>query len=93
MSRLLDRLEAKGLCQRERSTEDRRVVMVSLTDEGWRVSAQLPSMLSDIFNAHLLGFTHDEWRLLLVLLHRMIANGDATRQALDGAASPSPISA
>lgn len=90
LSRLLDRLEAKGLCQRERSTEDRRVVMVSLTDEGWRVSAQLPSMLSDIFNAHLFGFSHDEWRLLLSLLHRLIANGDALRQTPDGCASRPP---
>lgn len=90
LSRLLDRLETKGLCQRERSTEDRRVVMVSLTDEGWRVSAQLPSMLSDIFNAHLFGFSHDEWRLLMSLLHRLIANGDALRQTSDGCAIRPP---
>mgnify|MGYP006198690753 CR=1 FL=1 len=34
MTRLLDRLEKKGLCKRVRSTEDRRVVMVQLTPEG-----------------------------------------------------------
>lgn len=90
LSRLLDRLEAKGLCQRERSTEDRRVVMVSLTDEGRRISAQLPTMLSDIFNAHLLGFSHAEWQLLMSLLHRLIANGEALRQTPDGA--PAPVS-
>jgi DNA-binding MarR family transcriptional regulator len=90
LSRLLDRLEAKGLCQRERSTEDRRVVMVSLTDEGWRISAQLPSMLSDIFNAHLFGFSHNEWRLLMSLLHRLIANGDALRQTADGCPARPP---
>jgi DNA-binding MarR family transcriptional regulator len=90
LSRLLDRLEAKGLCQRERSTEDRRVVMVSLTEEGWRVSAQLPSMLSDIFNAHLFGFSHDEWRLLMSLLHRLVANGDALRQTADGCPARPP---
>src|SRR6218665_724338 len=31
MTRLLDRLEAKGLCKRVRSSEDRRVVNVELT--------------------------------------------------------------
>ena len=34
MTRLLDRLETKGLCQRERSQEDRRVVHITLTPEG-----------------------------------------------------------
>ena len=34
MTRLLDRLEKKGLCKRVRSTEDRRVVQVELTPEG-----------------------------------------------------------
>src|SRR3954468_5070118 len=34
MTRLLDRLEAKGLCKRVRSTDDRRVVNLALTQEG-----------------------------------------------------------
>jgi DNA-binding MarR family transcriptional regulator len=80
-TRLLDRLEAKGLCLRERASADRRVVMVSLTDEGQRITAELTAVLSDVFNAHLAGFSVDEWRTLLSLLHRMLANGDALRQA------------
>ena len=77
MTRMLDRLEVKGLCQRERSAEDRRVVLVSLTDEGLRITAEVTAVLSDVFNAHLDGFSEDEWRLLLKLLQRMLANGDA----------------
>jgi DNA-binding MarR family transcriptional regulator len=81
LSRLLDRLEAKGLVQRERSVEDRRVVQVRLTDAGFAASDQLPALLSDVFNAHLKGFSHEEWQLLLSLLRRMIDNGEALRQA------------
>ncbi|WP_077038046.1 MarR family winged helix-turn-helix transcriptional regulator [Pelomonas sp. KK5] len=81
MTRLLDRLEAKGLCQRVRSIEDRRVVMLSLTEEGERVTSQLTAVLANTFNAHLQGFSHEEWRTLLNLLQRMVANGEALRQA------------
>ena len=81
MTRLLDRLEAKGLCKRQRCTDDRRVVMVALTEEGQRVTAELPAVLSDVFNDHLKGFSSEEWRLLLSLLHRLIGNGEALRQA------------
>jgi len=79
LTRLLDRLESKGLCLRERSDEDRRVVMVSLTDEGFRQSALVPEALSDVFNQHLAGFSEDEWRTLIDLLSRMVANGEASK--------------
>lgn len=84
MTRLLDRLEAKGLCQRERSSEDRRVVVLSLTDEGRRITADLTAVLADTFNELLDGFSKDEWQLLVAMLKRMIANGDALRLAADG---------
>ncbi len=38
-SSLLDRLRDKGLVQRERSTDDRRAVVVVLTDRGQSVAA------------------------------------------------------
>lgn len=89
MSRLLDRLEAKNLCHRDRSAEDRRVVMVSLTEEGREVTAEMTAVLSDVFNAHLDGFSEDEWRLLIKLLQRLLANGEALQAAQTGAhASP-----
>ena len=81
VTRLLDRLEAKGLVRRERSLEDRRVVMVHLTEEGLQITTELTAVLSDVFNAHLQGFTHDEWQILLQLLHRFIANGEAARHS------------
>ncbi len=81
MTRLLDRLEAKGLVQRERSVEDRRVVMVALSEAGRNAMAAAPGVLSQVFNAHLAGFTDQEFRTLVDLLQRMVANGHAIRDA------------
>jgi DNA-binding MarR family transcriptional regulator len=81
MTRSLDRLEAKGLVRRERSTEDRRVVNLVLTDEGRAMASQVPPVLAEVLNGHLAGFTEDEWRQLLSFLSRMLANGEAMRAA------------
>ncbi|QPF73914.1 MarR family transcriptional regulator [Roseateles sp. DAIF2] len=81
LTRLLDRLEAKGLVQRDRSSSDRRVVLITLTDAGRGLTDILPAVLSDIFNAHLAGFSREEWQTLMSLLRRMLANGEALRAA------------
>jgi len=44
---ILDRLEAKKLITRERSTQDRRVVLVCATDEGRRFVDSAPSLLQN----------------------------------------------
>ena len=41
---ILDRLESKGLVQRTRSTEDRRVVEIDLTAQGRVVVGQAPEV-------------------------------------------------
>lgn len=41
LTRLLDRLEARGLIGRARSTADRRVVLASITEEGRQLLAEL----------------------------------------------------
>ncbi|MBU0748821.1 MAG: MarR family winged helix-turn-helix transcriptional regulator [Gammaproteobacteria bacterium] len=74
-TRSLDRMEAKGLVVRERSTVDRRVVQLKLTPEGQRIAALVPPVLADVLNVHLSDFTHDEWQLLLSMLRRMLVNG------------------
>ena len=81
MTRSLDRLEAKGLVRRERSTEDRRVVRIVLTDEGRKVAHKVPTVLAGVLNGHLRGFSADEWQLLLQFLNRMLVNGEAMRKA------------
>lgn len=78
-TRLLDRLEAKGLCRRVRSEVDRRVVNVELTPEGREVASHIPEVLSEVMNARLAGFSREEWTELKGLLKRMILNGEAMR--------------
>ena len=80
MTRLLDRLEKKGLCKRVRSTEDRRVVMLELTPEGEAAAELVPGVLTDVLNAHLAGFSKTEWQALMGYLRRMLDNGEAMRQ-------------
>jgi DNA-binding MarR family transcriptional regulator len=77
MTRLLDRLEAKGLVRRERSSEDRRVVNLALTDEGRAAARGIPEVLCGVQNAHLRGFTVEEWQLLKSLLRRILDNAQA----------------
>jgi DNA-binding MarR family transcriptional regulator len=79
MTRLLDRLEKKGLCKRVRSTEDRRVVNVELTPEGEAAAAPVPGVLAEVLNAHLAGFSKTEFQALKTYLRRMIENADALR--------------
>jgi DNA-binding MarR family transcriptional regulator len=85
-TRMLDRLEKKGFISRCRSTEDRRVVNVVLTEAGRQVAAEVPRTLSQVLNEHLAGFSHDEWQLLLVLLRRMLVNAEAVQAASPAAA-------
>ena len=75
MTRILDRLEQKGLVRRERCREDRRVVFLRLTAGG---RAQLPRLLAAgtrVIDAHLAGFSHAEIDALKNYLGRMIDNG------------------
>ncbi len=85
MTRLLDRLEAKGYCRRQRSADDRRVVRIELTEQGVAAATQVPAVLSDVLNAHLAGFTEAEWLQLKTLLRRIVANGEQMGNVRGGA--------
>ncbi|MGC1175406.1 MarR family winged helix-turn-helix transcriptional regulator [Polaromonas sp.] len=82
MTRLLDRLEAKDLCRRIRSSEDRRVVNLELTDAGRIAAKEIPVILSRIQNEHLAGFSVEEWQTLKSYLRRIFE----TAQSLQAAA-------
>lgn len=76
MTRMLDRLEAKGLCQRERSSEDRRVVKLAITEAGREAAQVIPEVLSRVQNAYLEGFSVEEWQTLKGYLQRMLDNAN-----------------
>ncbi|MEO6895359.1 MAG: MarR family transcriptional regulator [Caldimonas sp.] len=80
MTRLLDRLEAKGFCRRQRSTDDRRVVRIELTAEGEVAAQEVPIVLSEVLNEHLAGFSNAEWSQMKDMLKRMVANGCAVEK-------------
>ena len=77
MTRLLDRLETKALVRRVRSSEDRRVVNLELTDEGRAAAKKIPATLCNVQNAHMRGFSVEEWQTLKGLLSRVLANAQA----------------
>jgi len=81
MTRTLDRLERKGLLRRERCDEDRRRVNLGLTDEGERAVARVPEVLAWANNAHLAGFSDEEFATLNALLQRMLDNGRRLQSA------------
>ncbi|MDB5887472.1 MAG: transcriptional regulator, MarR family [Rhodocyclales bacterium] len=91
MTRMLDRLEDKGLILRERSPDDRRVLKLALTESGLRLREQLPERAARVINAHLEGFSAEEFVLLKSLLRRMLDN--ALRLAPHDQADTSPSSA
>jgi len=72
MTRMIDRLERKGLVRRVRCPDDRRVVKLALTDEGKAVYPQLIASAAAVTNRSLEGFTKTEARQLEGLLQRIL---------------------
>lgn len=86
-TRLLDRMEAKGLCQRVRSEQDRRVVNIELTAAGNTAAEDIPRILSDVQNAHLEGFNQEEFDTLKGYLQRILDNAQRIKAAAAAASS------
>ena len=74
MTRLLDRLEKKGVLRRMRAKDDRRAVRLELTADGKRLYPRILEALVEVFNRLLRGFSKSEVRQLEGLLKRIVAN-------------------
>ena len=74
MTRMIDRLESKGLIRRNRRPDDRRVVFVELTEAGSRAYPRMHVVSMAVANRFLRGFSHAEARELEGFLGRMLEN-------------------
>jgi len=75
MTRMLDRLEKKGLVGRVRCPDDRRVVKLALTEEGKAAYPKLIASAAKVMNRCLAGFTKSEAEQLEGFLQRILENG------------------
>jgi DNA-binding MarR family transcriptional regulator len=60
ITRLIDRLEQKGLVARSRTEHDRRVVLIAVTDAGRAILADLDQPLAELHKAQLGHLTPEE---------------------------------
>src|SRR5260370_30767356 len=74
MTRMIDRLEAKGLVNRRRCPEDRRLVKLELTEAGLAALPKLRACSVRVLNRLLHGFTPAEARQLEGFMGRMLQN-------------------
>ena len=70
---VLDRLEAKGLVERYRSTRDRRIVHLRLTDAGRQALVDSPGLLGDGFMTTFSRLPLPERQALAQAIQRMAA--------------------
>ncbi|MDB6062069.1 MAG: hypothetical protein JWM78_2172 [Verrucomicrobiaceae bacterium] len=78
ITRMLDRLEAKGIVNRVRSQDDRRVINIELSDAGKQLVEKLPAVPINVMNRHLQGFDRSELETMKNCLHRLLGNGGVT---------------
>lgn len=82
MTRMLDRLEKRGLIQRLPSATDRRVINLQLTEDGVTLAERLPALYGNVMDRHLGGFSKDEIGELKTLLRKLL---DADVSGKEGA--------
>lgn len=68
---IIDRMEREGLVRRERSTTDRRVVFIRLTDKGEKLARQIQVEPMEIFRSALVGLPIADLRELLRILTKI----------------------
>jgi DNA-binding MarR family transcriptional regulator len=73
MTRLLDRMEARGWVTRVRCKEDRRVITARITSGGDRLFHQLEGSVSETMRSRFAALTRSELRSLIAMLDRLQA--------------------
>ncbi len=80
MTRLLDRLEAKGLLARVRHPEDRRAIIIEPTEAGRALVPRLAPIFRRVHGELLAGLGEDEVLQLTTTLQRMLDNLRGNRE-------------
>ena len=73
ITRLLDRMESRGLITRAREVRDRRVVKTRITAEGLRILRDLDDPIQQLHRRQFRGFPENQLRQLSLLLERVRA--------------------
>ena len=71
MTRMLDRLEEKSVIVRERSSDDRRVVKIGLTQQGTEQYSKSRDEVSQTLNRRFSRLSGDELKQLCSMLGRL----------------------
>jgi DNA-binding MarR family transcriptional regulator len=77
ITRLLDRMESRGLIARARELKDRRVVKTRITAEGLRVLGELDKPIRELHRKQFQHLPENQLRKLLRLLEQTRAHEDA----------------
>lgn len=87
MTRLADQLAARGLVQRQRGSDDRRVVKLEVTPLGREQFKTLTPILLGVWNEALVDFEAHEVETLIALLSRLAASLEAREAAAETVAA------
>jgi MarR family transcriptional regulator, organic hydroperoxide resistance regulator len=71
VTQMLDHLEADGLVARTRSARDKRLVLVSLTDQGGELVRTRRTKFEGLWQEALAGFSDDELHTAAAVLERL----------------------
>ena len=74
MTRLADRLVAKDLIERHPNPQDRRSVLIALTEQGQALAPRLGPVFGRVTRQLFNGFSADEVGALTAMLERMASN-------------------
>lgn len=76
ITRILDKLEEKGLIKRQADPKDRRAFAIFLTEAGWDLRDKLIPVAVEVLDKALRGIRQEEEEQLKVLLKRIYNNLD-----------------
>ncbi|MFB3921162.1 MAG: MarR family winged helix-turn-helix transcriptional regulator [Terriglobia bacterium] len=76
VTRLLDRLERRGLIQRQREKRDRRVIIARITDDGLRLLAELDEPVAELHRRQLSHLGPERLKTLATLLEVARGTGE-----------------